>query len=123
MGLKLQIAQTKTQNVHIGQKQIAKLLLNDRMMNHSKTNYTLNMDKTWKRKLGACKAECKVRTEFKGGNYVFEFSAAMYELYRTALVEHFETVKDDTSATIKILYEYKDCSDQSGVSVDFWVKI
>ena len=59
-------------------------------------DYTLNMDKTMKKRLNACNAEFKVSTEYKGGgNYVFTFSAAIYELHRDALVQHFECFQND----------------------------
>ena len=90
------------------------------MMNHSKTNYTLNMDKAWKKKLGACKAEYKVRTEFKGGNYVFEFSAAMYELYRTALVEHLKLLRMILVPTLR--YYIKIVQTNQGHLSSFWLK-
>ncbi|MEW8546327.1 MAG: hypothetical protein AB2693_22650 [Candidatus Thiodiazotropha sp.] len=84
-------------------------------------DYTLNMDKAWKKKLEACNADFKVRSVFKGGNYVFNFSTAMYELYREALVKHFETIMDETDACIRV--RYKDCLDNSGATVESQLKV
>ena len=57
-----------------------------------KKGYTLNMNRAMKKKLLACDVEYKVKTINRGGNQIFEFSAAMYELYRASLVEHFENL-------------------------------
>ena len=73
-------------------------------------NYTLNLDKAMKKKLIACNADCKVESELKGENYIFIFSAAMYELYRNALVEHFEFIQQTARSNIKI--SYKDSLEQ-----------
>ena len=45
----------------------------------------------------------------------------MYELYRTALVQHFESLKDNAQTNIKITY--KDCSDKSGATVESQLRI
>lgn len=84
-------------------------------------DYTLNMDKAIQKKIDACSLEFKVQSEQKGENFVFCFSTAMYELYRNALVEHFETMKNETQKNIKI--EYKDCSDKSGATVESQIRI
>ena len=76
-------------------------------------DYTFNMNKAIRKKIVACNAEYKMLTEHKGGNFVFVFSTAMYELYRTALVEDFELVKESDQANIKITY--KDSCDRSGL--------
>ena len=84
-------------------------------------DYTLNMDKAWKKKLGACNTNYKVRSKFKGGNHIFEFSAAMYELYRSALVQHFEIMQENSDSDIKI--HFKDCSDKSGANVESQLRV
>ena len=83
--------------------------------------YTLNMDKVWKKKLGACNTNYKVRSKFKGGNHIFEFSAAMYELYRSALVQHFEIMQEISDSDIKI--HFKDCSDKSRANVETHLRV
>ena len=84
--------------------------------------YTLNHDKAMKKKLNACNAEMKVSTEFKGGgNYIIYFSAAMYELYRNALVQHFECLQEDTDRNIRVTS--KDSIDCSGSVVESLIKI
>ena len=71
---------------------------------HSYTRgYTLNVNKTWKKQTGGFHVYYKKRSEFNGGNFVFEFSAAMYELYRMALVAHFEYLENTAMASIKVL--------------------
>ena len=63
------------------------------------------MEKAIEKTLGACNADFKVSTEFKGGDYIFTFSAAMYELYRDALVQQFECLQEDTDRNIKATYK------------------
>lgn len=84
-------------------------------------DYTLNLDKVMKKKLIACSADCKVESELKGGNYIFVFSAAMYEFYRNALVEHFEFLEQSHRSNIKVIY--KDSEDKSGAIVETLMKI
>ena len=84
-------------------------------------DYILNMDKATEKKLGACNADYMVSTEFKGGNYIFTFSAAMYELYRDALVQHFECLQEDTDRKFKATC--KDCTDSTGPVVESLLKI
>ena len=84
-------------------------------------DFTLNMDRALKKKLNACNAEYKIYSECKSGNYVFVFSTAMYELYRLKSAEHFDTVKSDENANIKVVY--KDCVDRSGATVELQMKI
>ena len=89
---------------------------------HSYTRgYTLNVDKTWKKKLEACNVDYKIRSDFKGGNFVFEFSAAMYELYRMALIAHFESRENAAAANIKV--QCNDIFDKSGAKVESQIKI
>ena len=83
--------------------------------------YSLNWGKAWKKKLSACNTEFKVKSTFKGGNYVFEFSAAMYELYRSALVEHFESLQNAPESGLTI--QFKDCSDKSGAIVESQLRV
>ena len=49
----------------------------------------LNYEKAMRKKAKACKAEYLIKGEIKGENHIFSFSAAMYELYRNRLAEHF----------------------------------
>ena len=71
--------------------------------------------------MNACNAEFKVSTEFKGGNYAFTFSAAIYELYRDALVQHFECLQDDIDKDIKVMST--DSTDCPGSVVESLIKI
>ena len=83
--------------------------------------YTLNVDKTWKKKLEACNVDYKIRLEFKGGNFAFEFSAAMYKLYPMAFVAHFESRENMAAANIKV--QCNDIFDKSGAKVESQIKI
>ena len=62
-----------------------------------KRDYTLNMGKALKKKLSACDLEYKVKSSNRGGNQIFNFSAAMYELYRATLVDHFEILQSNST--------------------------
>ena len=87
----------------------------------SQRGYALNMDKAIQKKIETCNTEYKVLSEQKANNYIFYFSTAMYELYRTALVEHFRSCTSNEQTDIKI--SYKDCSDQSGATVESQIKV
>ena len=87
----------------------------------SQRGYALNMDNAIHKKIETCNTEYKVLSEQKANNYIFYFSTAMYELYRTALVEHFRSCKSNGQTDIKI--SYKDCSDQSGATVESQIKV
>ena len=52
---------------------------------------------------------------------MFTFSAAMYELYRDALVQHFEYLQDDIDKDIKVIST--DSTDCSGSVVVSLIKI
>ena len=93
----------------------------DQRGNTCKRDYELNATKAMKGKLRACEVEYKVKATNRGGNQVIEFSAAMYELYRTSLVEHFETVQNTDSLNLKI--EYKDITDKSNLCVESIIKV
>ena len=82
--------------------------------------YTLNVDKTWKKKHEACNVDYKFRSEFKGGNFVFEFLAAMYELYRIGLVAHFESLENIATANGKV--QCNDIFDKYGANIDSQIK-
>lgn len=84
-------------------------------------DYTLNMSKAMKKKVTACNVEYKVRASNRGGNQIFEFSAAMYELYRNSLTQHFETLQSHESTNMKI--EYRDIIDKSNSCVESVVKV
>ena len=79
------------------------------------------MDKTWKKQPRGLHVYYKKRSEFKGGNFAFEFSAAMYELYRMAFVAHFESLENTATASIKVLCN--DIFDKSGAKVESQIKI
>ena len=87
----------------------------------SQRGYALNMDKAIQKKIETCNTEYKVLSEQKANNYIFYFSTAMYELYRTALVEHFRSCTSNEQTDTKI--SYKDCSDQSGATVESQIKV
>ena len=67
-----------------------------------KRGYTLNMNRAMKKKMLACDVEYIVKTTNREGNQIFEFSAAMYELYRASLVEHFENLQSLDPDNMKI---------------------
>ena len=85
-----------------------------------KRDYTLNMGKALKKKLSACDLEYKVKSSNRGGNQIFNFSAAMYELYRTNLVDHFEILHSN-STNMKI--EYKDTTDKGNFCVESLIRV
>ena len=53
--------------------------------NDSQRDYTLNYERALLKKLSACNTDLKVQSEFKHGNFVFTFSAGMYELTSNSL--------------------------------------
>ena len=84
-------------------------------------DYDLNYDKAIKKKVKACNVEYSVRGEVKGGNYVFSFSTAMYELYREKLLAHMKGLNDNSEASVKVLF--KDISEKSGLTVESQMKV
>ena len=86
-----------------------------------KRDYFLNMSKAMKKKVRACDAEYKVKTTNRGGNQIIEFSAAMYELYRSSLIEHFEALQSRDSANLKI--ECKDITEKSSLCVESVIRV
>ena len=86
-----------------------------------KRDYSLNMSKAMKKKVRACDAEYKVKTTNRGGNQIIEFSAAMYELYRSSLIEHFEALQSRDSANLKI--ECKDITEKSSLCVESVIRV
>ena len=94
---------------------------NDLNENIYKRDYSLNANKAMKGKLKACETEYKVKATNRGGNQIIEFSAAMYELYRTSLVKHFEALQNTDLANMKV--EYRDITDKTGLCVESLIKV
>ena len=86
-----------------------------------KRDYSLNMSKAMKKKVTACNAEYKDKTTNRGGNQIIEFSAAMYELYRSSLIEHFEALQSHDSANLKI--ECKDITEKGSLCVESVIRV
>ena len=84
-------------------------------------DYVLNYEKAMRKKAKACKAEYLIKSEIKGENHIFSFSAAMYELYRNRLAEHFRILNDNPSVSIKV--RFKDSADKSGNVVESLLKV
>lgn len=89
--------------------------------NDTERDYTLNYEKAFQKKAVACKADYKVQAEVKHGNYIFSFSAGMYELYRDELREHYERLNDDSRSGVKVTF--KDCTDRSGSTVESQIRV
>ena len=85
-----------------------------------KRDYTLNMGKALKKKLSACDLEYKVKSFNRGGNQIFNISAAMNELYRATLVDHFKILQSN-STNMKI--EYKDTTDKGNFCVESLIRV
>ena len=83
-------------------------------------DYSLNYDKALRKKAKACQAEYLVSSEVKCDNYIFSFSAAMYELYRENLARYFSMLNDDSS-DIKVTF--KDISDKTGMVTESLLKV
>ena len=49
-------------------------------------DYPLNLNKAMKKKVSTCDANYKVKVTKRSGIQIFEFSAALYELYHEALI-------------------------------------
>ena len=81
---------------------------------------SLNYDKALRKKAKACQAEYLVSSEVKYDNYIFSFSAAMYELYRENLAEYFSMLNNDSS-DIKVTF--KDISDKTGMVIESLLKV
>ena len=85
-------------------------------------DYTLNMSSlAMKKKVTACDAEYKVKAVNCSGNQIFEFSAAMYELYRNSLTQHFESLQSNVSTNMRI--EYRDIINKSSSCVESVVNV
>ena len=84
-------------------------------------DYELNCGKAMKKKAKACSVNYLVTGEEKGGNHVFSFSTAMYELYRNRLVEHFHGVENNPNANINI--KFKNILDKAGLTVESQIKV
>ena len=89
--------------------------------NLQQRDFTLNMNKGMKKKLHACTAEYEVVSECKTGNCIYMLSAALYELYRNALVRHMKLVKNNPDNNVRVIY--KDCTDRLGASVETLIKV
>ena len=87
----------------------------------SHRDYDLNYDRAVQKKIRACNLEYSVKSEFKGGNHVFTFSTAMYELYRDKLIEHLKGLDNNPNANIKV--KCKDISEKSGMTVESQVRV
>ena len=83
-------------------------------------DYSLNYDKALRKKAKACQAEYLVSSEVKRDNYIFSFSAAMYELYRENLARYFSMLNDDSS-DIKVTF--KDICDKTGMVTESLLKV
>ena len=94
---------------------------NDQNEDIYKRDYTLNMSKAMKKKVKSCDVEYKVKSTNRGGNQIYNFSAAMYELYRTALLDHFETLQNHKATDMKI--EYKDITDNADSCVETVIRV
>ena len=81
----------------------------------------MNYGRAIRKKAKARQAAYLVTCEIKDGNPIFSFSAAMYELYRIRLAEHFHALNDDLSLNIKV--RFKDCIDKSGMVVESLLKV
>ena len=84
-------------------------------------NYDLNYDRAMRKKLNACNMEYLVTRAEKGENHVFGFSTAMYELYRTKLSEHFQSMNNDPDLNIKV--SFKDVTEKTGMVVESVIKV
>ena len=84
-------------------------------------DYELNCDSAMRKKAKACSVDYFVSGEEKGGNYVFSFSTAMYEIYRDMLMEYFQGVENSPNAGMNI--KFKDISDKSGLTVESQIRV
>ena len=57
----------------------------------------------------------------KGENLVFNFSTAMYELYRAKLAEHFQNLNNGPDIQTRVTF--KDTAEKSGLLVESIIKI
>ena len=87
-----------------------------------KTKGTMNhYDRAMNKKLSACSVYYFVKRAEKGENHVFNFSTAMYELYRDTLSEHFHRMNDDPDLNVKV--SFKDTTEKSGMVVESIIKV
>ena len=84
-------------------------------------DYDLNYGKTLQRKAKACNVSYLVTGEEKGGNQVFSFSTAMYELYKCKLLEHFNAINDNPNSSVKAIFT--DVTEKSGMVVESQIKV
>ena len=74
-----------------------------------------------RKKAKACQTAYLVKSEIKGENHIFDFSASMYELYRNSLIEHFHALNDNSNLNIKVRFE--DTTDKTGMVVESLLKV
>lgn len=84
-------------------------------------DYDLNCERAMQKKAKACNVSYLVTGEEKGGNQVFSFSTAMYELYKCKLLDHFNSINDNPSSSIKAIF--KDATEKSGIVVESQIKV
>ena len=116
------VAQTDTVTQSVPQTQ--QTLTNDINVmaeDDSHRDYDLNRERAMRKKAKACQAAYLVTSEIKGENQIFTFSAAMYELYRNSLCEHFQNLNDNNELNLKV--RFKDISDKSGLTVESQLKV
>ena len=89
--------------------------LSKAMVDKSERDYTLNLVKAIK-KAELCSKDIKVIEEQKGDNRVYSMSGGIYELYRHAIIAHYEQVMmDETSPKI---VKMKSVKDKQGMIVE-----
>ena len=83
--------------------------------------YTLNLVKALKKKASQCTLELKIVEEIKGQNRIFIMSGGIYELYRMALLAHFENQKINDQSPHDI--QIKPVKDKQGMIVETQVRV
>lgn len=84
-------------------------------------DYSLNKEKALKKKAEKCLNDFCVTYVNKNGNHIFDFSTAMYELYKAATVKFYEGA---TSSLRSMVVDFEQSTDESGkVHVETILKV
>ena len=83
--------------------------------------YTLNLVKALKKKASQCTLELKIVEETKGQNRIFIMSGGVYELYRLALLTHYENMQTSGSSPYDV--QIKSVKDKQGMFVESQVRV
>ena len=98
-----------------------RVLLKESIAEKTERDYTLNLVRALKKKAEQCSKDTKVLEERKGDNRIFSMSGGIYELYRHALIAHFEKLMADNGSTK--LVKLKAVKDKQSMIVESQIRV